>query len=175
MRASNSLRLNCPLAIVAIYGSSAWSARGQPCDYVDLMPAYEEFAAATVNTPPEDRAMAFLRQIADRFPDYYSSTGFGDEAKLKAQATRFFGPAQKTMLPGLPPLTPERLAALARVVGPEFAARQRRFMQVFADFTCDTTVEFGVSLMKFDGHPVDFSGKHHLRFGVDTIPPTSCP
>jgi len=133
------------------------------------MPAYVEFAAAPVNTPPEDRAMAFLRQIADRYPDYYSSAVFGDEAKLKAQATRFFGPAQKTMLPGLPPLTPERLAALARVVGPEFAAQQRRFMQVFADFTCDTTVEFGVSLMKFDGHPVDFSGKHHLLFGVDTI------
>jgi hypothetical protein len=133
------------------------------------MPAYEKFAAATVNAPPEERATAFLRQIADRFPDYYSSTVFGDADKLKARAVRFFGPAQRTMLPGLPSLTPERLAALGSVVGPQFEAQQRTFIQVFPDFTCDTTVEFGVSLMKFDGHPVDFSGKHHLLFGVDTI------
>jgi len=38
-----------------------------------------------------------------------------------------------------------------------------------SDFACDTTVEFGVFTMKFDGHPVDFSGKNHLLFVVDTI------
>ena len=26
-----------------------------------------------------------------------------------------------------------------------------------------------MSLLKFDGHPADFAGKHHLLFGVDTI------
>jgi hypothetical protein len=169
-RSDNSRwRLQCAVVTIAIYGSSAGSAPSAPCPYLDLMPAYEEFAAATVNKPPEERAAAFLRQIADRFPDYYSSTVFGDGAKLQSRALQFFGPDQRSMLPGLPSLNPERLAALASVVGSEFAAQQRRFMQVFPDFTCDTTVEFGVSLMKFDGHPVDFAGTHHLLFGVDTI------
>jgi hypothetical protein len=42
-------------------------------------------------------------------------------------------------------------------------------MQTFTDFSCETTVEFGVSLLRFDGHPADFGGKRHLLFGVDSI------
>lgn len=134
------------------------------------MPVYEQFAVATANEPPEERAAAFVTQIAARFPDYYSTRVYGDEARLRNRALRFFEPQHGgPIFPGVPPLTPQRLSALAKVVGPEFARQQRRFMQTFADFTCDTTVEFGVSLLKFDGHPVDFSGKHHLLFGVDVI------
>lgn len=169
MKTSASRILRCAVALTAICCSSVWSAPSSPCRYVDLMPAYEEFAAATANMPPEERATAFVRQVAARFPDYYSRTVFGDETKLKNRAVRFFDPAQRPMLPGLPPLSPERLAALGGVVGPQFATQQRRFMQVFPDFSCDTTVEFGVSLIKFDGHPVDVSGMHYLLFGVDTI------
>jgi hypothetical protein len=148
----------------------AWAVQGKPCSYQDLMPAYEAFATATASDPPEERAAGFLTEIAARFPDYYSTEVYGDEAKIKTRALRFFGAAPSAgVFPGVPPLTPERLAALAQVVGPRFATQQRRFMETFPDFTCDTTVEFGVSLMKFDGHPVDFAGKHHLLFGVDTI------
>jgi hypothetical protein len=151
-------------------GAPAYAAAAKPCNYQDLMPVYEQFAAATVNTPPEERAAEFLTQIAKRFPDYYSTEVYGDEAKIRRRALRFFASAQSAVIfPGVPPLTPQRLSALANVVGPQFAAQQRRFTQTFADFTCDTTVEFGVSLLKFDGHPADFAGKHHLLFGVDTI------
>jgi hypothetical protein len=142
-----------------------------PCSYQDLMPAYEKFAAATVNAPPEERAAAFVAQIAARFPDYYSTEVYGDDAKIKTRALQFFGSAQSAaaLFPDVPPLDPQRLSALAAVIGPEFTVQQRRFMQTFPDFTCDTTVEFGVSLLKFDGHPTDFAGKHHLLFGVDII------
>jgi hypothetical protein len=89
---------------------------------------------------------------------------------MKLRALHYFDPAQAAgIFPGVPPLTAERLTTLGRVVGPQFVRQQRRFMQTFTDFTCDTTVEFGVSLMKFDGHPAEFGGKHYLLFGVDII------
>jgi len=159
------------LAVIALsVSASSFAVAGVPCSYQDLMPAYEKFAAATVNAQPAERAAAFLTQIAARFPDYYSTEVYGDEARLKMRALQFFGPAQSAVIfPGVPPLNPQRLSALAGVVGSEFAAQQRRFMQTFPDFTCDTTVEFGVSLLTFDGHPTDIARKHHLLFGVDTI------
>jgi len=162
------------IGVIAALGiaiaAPAWGNQPKPCSYQDLMPEYEAFATATVNVPPAERATAFMTRIAARFPDYYSTEVYGDEAKLKGRALRFFAQSPSTAIfPGVQPLTPERLAALAHLVGPQFAAEQRRFMQTFADFTCDTTVEFGVSLMKFDGHPVEFGGKRHLLFGVDTI------
>jgi len=161
----------CALIAVGLAFSTPRVARaGQPCSYQDLMPAYEKFAVVTANDSPEERAAAFVAQIAARFPDYYASELYGDEAKIKARALRFFDPsARAAFFPGVPPLTDERLAALGRGVGRQFAAEQRRFMQTFADFACGTTVEFGVSLMRFDGHPIDFAGKHHLLFGVDVI------
>jgi hypothetical protein len=152
------------------FAAPAFTVAATPCNYLDLMPAYEQFAAATADSSPEERASAFLTQIAARYPDYYSTEVFGDESRLKKRALQFFGPTQNTVIfPGVTPLTPQRLSALAAVVGPQFAAQQRSFLQTFSDFTCDTTVEFGVSLLKFDGHPADFAGKHHLLFGVDTI------
>jgi hypothetical protein len=157
-------------AIAISIGASAGAVAGVPCKYEDLMPTYEQFAAATANAAPEKRATAFLTRVAARFPDYYSPEVFGDEARINKRALQFFDPAQSTVtFPGVAPLTPQRLSALAGVVGPQFTTQQRRFMQTFTDFTCDTTVEFGVSLLKFDGHPADFAGKHHLLFGVDTI------
>ena len=162
--------LGALVAIAIGNGAPAWAVQGKPCSYQDLMPAYEKLAAATASASPGERAAAFVTQFAARFPDYYSPQVFGGEAKLKTRALRFFRPSQSTdVYPDLPPLSPERIAALAKVVGPQFAAQQRRFMQVFVDFTCDTTVQFGVSLLKFDGHPVEFGGKRHLLFGVDTI------
>src|SRR5215469_16551845 len=68
----------------------------RPCNYQDLMPAYEAFAAATVNAPPEERATAFVTQFAARFPDYYSTEVYGDEAKLKARTLRFFAQSPNT-------------------------------------------------------------------------------
>jgi hypothetical protein len=151
---------------LAVAGESS----GKPCSYQDLMPAYAKFAAGTAGLPPQQRAAAFVSDFASRYPGYYAPEVFGDAAHMQARALRYFDPAQAAVIfPDVPPLTAARLAALGRAVGPQFARQQRKFMRSFADFTCDTTVGFGVSLMKFDGHPTEFGGKHHLLFGVDTI------
>jgi hypothetical protein len=159
----------CALAILASAFALAGEAAGKPCSYQDLMPAYEKFAVRTGLTPPQ-RAAAFVTDFASRYPDYYAPEVFGDAARMQASALRYFDPAQAIIVfPGVPPLTAGRLAALGSVVGPQFAQQQRRFIRTFTDFSCDTTVEFGVSLLKFDGHPAEFGGKHYLLFGVDVI------
>ena len=102
-------------AIALSISAPGWAVQGKPCSYQDLMPAYESFATATLNAPPEERAAAFVAQIAARFPDYYSPSVYGDQVKLKARALRFFSPAQSSVVfPGVTPLTPQRLTALAR-------------------------------------------------------------
>lgn len=142
----------------------------KPCSFQDLMPAYQKFASTTTRFSPQQRAEAFVNTFVHRYPDYYSPEVFGDAARMQARALRFFDPAQAAVVfPGIPPLTDERLAALSRAVGPEFVEQQRKFMQTFSDFSCDTIVKFGVSLLKFDGHPVELDGKHYLLFGVDVI------
>jgi hypothetical protein len=169
---SQSLR-TALCALAALAGSAlafGGEAAGKPCSYHDLMPAYERFAAATAGLPPQQRAAAFVSDFALRYPNYYAPEVFGDAARMQARALRYFDPAQAaSIFPGVPPLTEGRLAALGSVVGPQFARQQRRFMRTFTDFACDTTVEFGVSLMRFDGHPAEFGGKHYLLFGVDII------
>lgn len=167
----HSLILRTALSALATLAAGAFApgeAANKPCSYQNLMPAYEKFVAGTAGLPPQQRAAAFVRDFAPRYPDYYAPEVFGDAARMQARALRYFDPAQAAVVfPDVPPLTAERLAALGSVVGPQFAQQQRRFMQTFADFSCDTTVEFGVSLLKFDGHPVEFGGKQYLLFGVD--------
>jgi hypothetical protein len=156
------------LAVGAL--APAGEAVSKPCSYQNLMPAYEKFAVGTAGLPPQQRAAAFVRDFALRYPDYYAPEVFGDAVRMQARALRYFDPTQASVVfPGIPLLTAERLAALGSVVGPQFAQQQRRFMRTFTDFSCDTTVEFGVSLLKFDGHPVEFGGKRYLLFGVDII------
>jgi hypothetical protein len=134
------------------------------------MPACGKFAAATAALPPQLRAAAFVRDFAPRYPDYYAPEVFGDASRMQARALCYFDPALAAVVfPDVPPLTAEHLATLGGVVGTQFAQQQRRFMQTFTDFSCDTIVEFGVSLLKFDGHPVEFGGKKYLLFGVDII------
>lgn len=157
------------LALIAIlFAAPSMAAVGKPCGYKDLMPAYEDFSMATASLSPEEKAAAFATRLAPQFPDFYLEQVYGGTTKLQNSARKFFG-EQKSLFPDVPPLDPERVSALAHVVGRQFAQEQGRFMQVFPDFACDTLVEFGVSLLKFDGHPVDVDGKHYLLFGVDTI------
>jgi hypothetical protein len=42
-------------------------------------------------------------------------------------------------------------------------------MRTFTNFACDTTVDFGVSLLRFDSHPAEFIDRKRLLFGVDVI------
>jgi len=159
-----------PVMLASSALTVAGEAPGKPCSYQDLMPAYAKFAIGTAGLPAQQHAAAFVSEFASRYPDYYAPEVFGDAAHMQARAVRYFDPGQAAVIfPGVPPLTSERLAALGRVIGPQFARQQRRFMRTFTDFTCDTTVEFGVSLMMFDGHPTEFGGKHYLLFGVDII------
>jgi hypothetical protein len=169
---SPSLRTGlCALATLAASALTfAAEAASKPCSYQDLMPAYEKFAAGTAGLSPQQRAAAFVSDFAPRYPNYYAPEVFGDAARMQARALRYFDPAQAAIVfPNVAPLTAGRLAALSSVVGPQFSQQQRRFMRTFTDFSCDTTVEFGVALLKFDGHPVEFGGKHYLLFGVDII------
>jgi hypothetical protein len=111
-----------------------------------------------------------VHEVAARYPDYYITDLFGNEAKLEARALRFFDPkVRAAVFPGALPVSDERLAAMGKAVGPQFIRQQRRFMKTFADFRCDTEVEFGVSLLKFDGHPTESNGRKYLLFGVEMI------
>lgn len=158
------------LAAIALGCAVTAQAASRPCGYTDLMPAYQKFATRTASNSPEERAVAFGAQIAARYPDYYASTIYGDEAKLQARAVKFFDPARRAAsFPGIPPVSDAHLEEIGSLIGRQFLKQQRRFIHTFADFQCATTVEFGVSLMKFDGHPVDIEGKPHLLFGVDVI------
>jgi len=158
------------LAAVALSSTSITHAASRPCQYADLMPGYQKFAIRTTNLSPEDRSVAFQKQIATRYPDYYAREVFGDATMLQARAIRFFDPVKRAALfPGVQPLSEAHLLAMGSTIGPEFVRQQRRFIQTFADFQCTATVEFGVSLMRFDGHPADIGGKSHLLFGVDVI------
>ena len=147
-----------------------WAATAaKPCSYSDLMPAYQAFATRTEDLPPEQRATAFRKDFAARYPDYYSPEVFGNDSKLQSRAERFFDPTQRRVVPDNPPLTDAQLAQMGAAAGRLFAQAQRRFIRTFADFQCATNVEFGVSLLMFDGHPVTFAGQEHLLFGVDLI------
>jgi len=163
------IRSICVAAVLVILSPLAMAA-ARPCSYTDLMPSYQVFATRTAGLPPEQRAAAFRKDVAAKYPDYYAPEVFGDDTRLEARAVRFFDPAKRAaVFPGTTPLTDARLAAMGTVIGPQFLAQQQRFIRVFADFSCASTVEFGVSLLKFDGHPTDFGGKRHLLFGVDVI------
>jgi hypothetical protein len=144
----------------------ALAGQGLPCSFQDLMPAYGQFATATAGLPPAERGARFITDVAARYPDYYAPEIFGDADKLRSRAQRFFDPAG---FPGAPRVSEAQLAAMGAAVGPQFTEQQQRFMRTFSDFRCETTVEFGVSLLMFDGHPVAFGGKQHLLFGVDVI------
>lgn len=158
------------LAAVVLSGAVTAQAASRACEYTDLMSAYRQFAIRTANFSPEDRAVAFRKEIAARYPDYYAPEIYGDEAKLQARAVQFFDPVKRAAsFHGIPPVSEAHIEEIGSLVGREFLQEQRRLMRSFADFQCSTTVEFGVSLLRFDGHPVDIAGKQHLLFGVDVI------
>jgi hypothetical protein len=158
------------LAAVALSGAVTTLAASRPCGYTDLMPAYRKFAIRTANFSPEDRAVAFREEVVARYPDYYAPEMYGNEAKLEARAVQFFDAVKRSVsFHGVPPVSEAHLEEIGSLIGREFLQQQRRFIRSFEDFQCATTVEFGVSLLRFDGHPVDISGKQHLLFGVDMI------
>jgi hypothetical protein len=164
-------------SILALAATASWAlaptlaaAAAKACSYSDLMPAYQAFAIRTADLPPEQRATAFRKDFAARYPDYYSPEVFGNDTKLQSRAERFFDPTKRrAAFPDNPPLTDAQLAQMGAAVGRLFAQAQRGFIRTFADFQCATNVEFGVSLLMFDGHPVTFGGQQHLLFGVDLI------
>jgi hypothetical protein len=158
------------LLVSLAFGTVAAAGEGKPCTYKDLMPAYDSFAAKTAGLAPQARAHAFVEEIVARYPDYYLTDVFGDRAKLEARALRFFDPkARAAVFPGMPWVSDQRLAEMGKAAGSQFSSQQRRFMETFADFRCDTEVEFGVSLLKFDGHPTEVNGRKYLLFGVEMI------
>jgi hypothetical protein len=158
------------LAAVALSGAITAQAAPRPCGYTDLMPAYRKFAIRTASFSPEGRGVAFREEIAARYPDYYAPEIYGDEAKLQARAVQFFDPVKRAAsFHGVPAVSEAHIEEIGSLIGREFVQQQRRFIRSFEDFQCATIVEFGVSLLRFDGHPADIGGKQHLLFGVDVI------
>lgn len=162
------LLVGCASALAAVLAASVCAA-ATPCSYRDYMPDYARFLASTKGVAPEARARNFLKLYAAAHPDFYWPQVFGDAAKQKKRAILYFDPQHRPQFPGFPALTDARVLALAGTVGPQFLIEQKRFVQTFPDFSCDTTVEFAPSLMTFDGHPDTFGGKKYLLFGVDLI------
>jgi hypothetical protein len=165
--------MNRSILFAAIAGCvllPGWASAAKPCSYTDLMAAYQAFATRTAALPPDQRATAFRTAFATRYPDYYSPEVFGTDTKMQSRAERFFDPAKRNAaFPDRPALTEAHVAEMGAVIGQQFLTAQRGFMQTFTDFQCATPVEFGISLLTFDGHPVTFGGKQHLLFGVDVI------
>jgi hypothetical protein len=165
--------MNRSIFFAAIAGCAlapGWASASKPCGFTDLMPAYQAFATRTAALPPDQRATAFRTEFATRYPDYYSPEVFGTDTKMQSHAERFFDPAKRSAaFPDRPALTEAHVAEMGAVIGQQFLTAQRRFVQTFTDFQCATPVEFGISLLTFDGHPVTFGGKQHLLFGVDVI------
>ena len=133
------------------------------------MPAYAKLYAETRMLTPKARGDAFVERYAAAHPDFYLPGMFGNVTEQKARAERYFDPRQRRQFPGFPPLTDDRVLALAKTVGPQFLAEQKRFAETFPDFACGTEVEFAPSLMVFDGHADLVKGKKYLLFGVDMI------
>lgn len=158
------------LAAVALSGAITTQAASRPCGYTDLVPAYRKFAIRTANLSPEDRAAAFREEIVARYPDYYAPEIYGNPTKVQARAVQFFDSIKRAVsVHGIPPVSEAHIEEIGSLMGREFLQQQHRFIRSFEDFQCATTVEFGVSLFKFDGHPADIGGKQHLLFGVDVI------
>jgi hypothetical protein len=145
------------------------SRAAQLCAYRDYMPDYAAFLARTKTQSSSARAADFVTHYASVHTDFYRTELFGDTAKQKIRAVRYFDPAKRMRFAGLPALTDARVLALADTLGAQFAAQQKRFAAAFPDFHCDAQVEFAPSLMLFDGHPDTFEGKNYLFFGGDMI------
>lgn len=136
------------------------------CKSETLMPEFFAFEHATRALPPQARADRFMSEIAARHPEFYTSE-LGD---VRNAALRLLDPAHPEQMDGFPPLTDEKLRAVDAAMSGAFETAQRRFVEKFSDFRCETTVAFGPSFLLFDGSGARApDGRWHMRFGVDTI------
>ncbi len=156
------------------------AASAAPCRVTNLMPDYFRFLDETATVTAKERADLFARQIAPRYPDFYSAHQFGEGETLRRAATAYFDPPKPLALPGFAPLTEARLRAVAQQVQPAFDKAERQFDKTFSDFACGSDIWFGPSLFHFDGDEyADEHGRSHMLFGVDLIamlhPPADMP
>lgn len=157
-------------ALATFLGLAAAPAQAAICHTQNLMPEFLTFQAQTDGMAADARADLFVKAIAERHPDYYTSEEFGDAARLRKSALRFFDPSRPIVLGGFGPLTEAHLREVAQQVMPAFDKAQADFAKTFADFRCDADVAFGISLLHFDGHGYnDKSGREKMRFGIDMI------
>lgn len=147
------------------------TAHASACRTQDLMPDFFAFEARTAALTPEQRADAFMRDFAPRYPDfyYYSSDGpYSKPENLQKAVAAFFGPHKQ--MPDTLPLSDARLHAAAAETEPGFLHAESGFENTFPDFHCDFFIGFGPSLNEFDGNQAsDDKGRNHLLFGIDMI------
>jgi hypothetical protein len=145
-------------------------AAGSPCETSNLMPAFERFLSREHGRSPARKAEDFARVFAPRYPAFYDAKDFGGPDVIEKAGLRFFDPAKRIAFAGFPPLSDGRFIAVAKSIGPDFAAAQRRFLKIFPDFRCRTYVAFGPSFFRFDGHGyLGPDGRERMLFGVDMI------
>jgi hypothetical protein len=149
------------------------TAHASACHTQDLMPDFFAFETRTATLPPEQRADAFMRDFAPRYPDfyYYSSDGpYGRPESVRKAALAFFQPQKANGISGTMPLTEAGFHQAADETIPAFLHAETAFEKSFSDFRCDSYVGFGPSLGEFDGNQAsDEQGRNHLLFGIDMI------
>lgn len=137
------------------------------------MPDYFAFEARTATLAPGTRADLFIKEFMPRHPIFYGADLFTEIAKtnkLHEYTQGLFDPAKPETIPGFPPLDQARFHAVAATIETDFIASQAKLLKTFPDFKCQTEIEFGPSMLAFDGHGYEGDQKQmHLLFGVDTI------
>jgi hypothetical protein len=152
------------MALIAPAAAQAAACRSQ-----DLMPAYFAFLERTRGLPADQRVDRFMSEVARPNPEFYGR-GFGDEARLRKAATRYFDPDHPPAYPGFAPVSEARLHEVSTAAAAAFDRTQRLFRKAFPDFACAADISFGVSLLHFDGNGyTDDKGREHMRFGMDAI------
>lgn len=158
-------------ALVAALAFHPTPASADVCHYENLMPEFFAFRARTKDLAPEARAGKFMTEFAAKHPAFYGDKDvFKSPDDVKKASLRLLDPAHPEAFPGFPPLTDERLRAVANTVESDFAGAQTEFLKSFPDFRCEEQVAFGPSFLHFDGHDYkDGHGQAHMLFGVDAI------
>jgi hypothetical protein len=158
---------------VAFVAAASQAQAGAVCHYQNFMPDYFTFEAKTAALAPDKRADLFISDFMPRHPIFYGAEIFKEIAKtdkLHEYAQGLFDPAKPETIPGFPPLDQTRFRAVASTIETDFTASQAKLLKTFPDFKCQTEIEFGPSVLAFDGHGYEDDQKQmHLLFGVDTI------
>lgn len=162
-----------PFVALTLAATVSQAQAAQVCRYQNFMPEYFAFETKTAAMAPDKRADLFMSDFMPRHPIFYGAGIYEEIAKtgkLHEYVQGLFDLAKPETIPGFPPLDQVRFHAVAKTIETDFTASQEKLLKTFPDFACQTEIEFGPSVLAFDGHGYEDDQKQmHLLFGVDTI------